>query len=327
MSDITLSAGATELPAGDKTAFVHHSEGGPLFGILLKNLGINSITLGFYRFWAKTHLRHFFWTNSEVFGDRFEYTGRGLELFIGFLFAVFIVLIPIGLVTNVFRTFLAADPEAQALIIAAVWLIFLTLAGIAQFRARRYRLSRTQWRGIRFFQTGNEWTYGLMYLLFISLRPITFGWITPVANCWLEGYRTNHTYFGSEKFRFDGDGSALYGAYALAWFLAWVTFGLSFFLYKARELAYIAEHSHLGAVGFRFEPGAGRVAALWFGNLMLLIFTLGLAGPFVQLRQARFVARHLEIIDAPDFAAIDQAPAGMPTIGEGLAEAIDLDGF
>ena len=78
--------------------YVHHGAVGEVFLIFFRNLALNVLTFGFYRFWARTRLRHYFWSQSEMFGDRFEYDGRGLELFLGFLFIAFIVLLPIGVV-------------------------------------------------------------------------------------------------------------------------------------------------------------------------------------------------------------------------------------
>ena len=55
--------------------------------IALSNSLLGLVTLGIYRFWAKTRLRRYLWSHVSMEGDRFEYTGRGIELFIGFLIA------------------------------------------------------------------------------------------------------------------------------------------------------------------------------------------------------------------------------------------------
>src|SRR6266849_9531866 len=49
------------------------------------------ITVGFYRFWLATDIRRHLWSHTAVDGDAAEYTGRGKELLIGFLFALAIV--------------------------------------------------------------------------------------------------------------------------------------------------------------------------------------------------------------------------------------------
>ena len=63
----------------------HHGEVFDLFGIYMVNLLLTIVTLGIYRFWAKTRIRRYLWSHTEFLGDRFEYTGTGKELLIGFL--------------------------------------------------------------------------------------------------------------------------------------------------------------------------------------------------------------------------------------------------
>src|SRR5437763_2105840 len=50
------------------------------------------VTAGFYRFWLATDIRRHLWSNTTLDDDAFEYTGRGRELFIGFLFALAIII-------------------------------------------------------------------------------------------------------------------------------------------------------------------------------------------------------------------------------------------
>src|SRR5215203_5178412 len=53
-------------------------------------------TFGFYRFWLITKLRRHLWSNTQVAGEAFEYTGTAKELLIGFLVAL-AVLVPLYL--------------------------------------------------------------------------------------------------------------------------------------------------------------------------------------------------------------------------------------
>src|SRR5437764_147506 len=49
------------------------------------------VTVGFYRFWLTTDIRRHLWSDTAVDDDAFEYTGRGKELLVGFLFALAII--------------------------------------------------------------------------------------------------------------------------------------------------------------------------------------------------------------------------------------------
>jgi uncharacterized membrane protein YjgN (DUF898 family) len=235
--------------------------------------------------------------------------------------------LPIGFTFNLLSTVALADLAAQAWIILAFYVIIMFLYGLAVYRARRYRLSRTRWRGIRLFQTGSAGKYALMYMLFAVLKPASLGWVTPIANTWLERYRLTNTHFGDRRFAFAGTAGDLYGAFAVGWLFALLTLGFGYFHYKARELAYFACHTRCDGVGFRFDPTGWQLFRFWYVNMVLLVATLGLAYPFVQLRQARFVARHLAIIGQPKFEQIRRLPVDSPVIGEGLADAVDIDGI
>src|SRR6476620_3567446 len=69
------------------------------------------VTIGFYRFWLATDMRRHLWSHTVVENDGAEYTGRGMELLIGFLIAM-AILIPIyvayfaaGIVAEQVKTF------------------------------------------------------------------------------------------------------------------------------------------------------------------------------------------------------------------------------
>ena len=48
-----------------------------LFGIAFRNLVLTIVTLSIYRFWAKTRIRRYLWSQVTVASDRLEYTGTG----------------------------------------------------------------------------------------------------------------------------------------------------------------------------------------------------------------------------------------------------------
>ena len=115
------------------------------------------VTLGFYRFWLATDMRRHLWSNTEVDGDAAEYTGRGKELLIGFLVAL-AILVPIYL--GYFLIGLEAE-RLQAFASIPLVAFFYLFAQFAIYRARRYRLTRTVWRGVRFWMSGSGWIYAL----------------------------------------------------------------------------------------------------------------------------------------------------------------------
>ena len=87
------------------------------------------------------------------------------------------------------------------------------------FRARRYQLSRTLWRGIRGGLEGSAVTYSLTYFGALLARSMTFGWSTPVMNLNLQEQIIGGMRFGDLPFSFKGRAGPLYPTFALCWFL------------------------------------------------------------------------------------------------------------
>ncbi len=160
------------------------------------------VTLGFYRFWLTTDMRRHLWSHTVVEGDSFEYTGRAKELLIGFLIAL-AILIPIYLIY--FLIGLEAE-RAQAFASVPLVLFMYLFGQFAIYRARRYRLSRSIWRGVRFWMTGSGWTYALRAFLWGILTAVTLGLALPWRDAALERYKMRHSHYGSVPGSFEGKG-------------------------------------------------------------------------------------------------------------------------
>jgi uncharacterized membrane protein YjgN (DUF898 family) len=99
---------------------------------------------------------------------------------------------------------------------------FVVLAGFGQYaayRARRYRLTRTVWRGLRFHQIGSAMRYALRAMTWWGIVAVTFGLAYPWATANLERYKMRNTYYGDLGGRFAGAGWRLFGRGILMWAL------------------------------------------------------------------------------------------------------------
>jgi uncharacterized membrane protein YjgN (DUF898 family) len=163
-------------------------------------------TLGIYRFWLATDQRRFLWANTEIAGDAIEYTGTARELLIGFLIAI-AVLLPIYA-----GFFLAAmDLGFIGRMSGVLAFILLALFGhFAIYRARRYRLTRTVFRGVRLHQTGSAWLYAVYSMGWLAVTLLTAGLAYPWAQATLERYKLRHTFYGDTPGRFAGSGTGLF---------------------------------------------------------------------------------------------------------------------
>lgn len=190
---------------------------GPLFWLAVKTALLTAITLGIYRFWAKTRIRKYIWSSVEGDGDGFEYTGTGIEKMLGFLVAIVVVAILLGAIQAILLVAgLGLAPEwalgqwqlASYLASATA----LPLIYFALYRARRYRLSRTRWRGVRFGAEKAAWGYAVRAVGYLILTVATAGILLPLSTFRLEKYMTDRTWYGDAKFEQNGKWTGLYPA-------------------------------------------------------------------------------------------------------------------
>jgi uncharacterized membrane protein YjgN (DUF898 family) len=343
------------------------------------NLFLNIITLTFYRFWAKTNVRQHIWSCIHINGEPLEYTGTGKEKFLGFLMVFGCVLLPYIIVTSILTVYLGPQSPILSLIQGVFILFIYVFWGFAIYRARKYQLSRTNWRGIRGALVGSAMTYSLLYFGNILAKGMSLGWATPVMNTVLQEQITNDMRFGDAAFKFKGRAGALYPTYALCWFLTFgafiaaimiaagsaaamgnfkdiftnvenpetakaigiailVAFALYLVLalliipmlwaiYIAKEMRTFANYTRFDGAPFTLNATAWSVIRLTVVNLLLLVFTLGIAWPFINQRLVRFMADRLTLEGKVDIDRIRQSQAALLTRGEGLADAFDVGGL
>ncbi len=356
-----------------KIAF-HHQEG--LLGLTIINFLLSIVTLGIYSFWGKTAIRQHIWSSIHINDEPLEYTGTGWELFLGAVIVGLLILVPLALL-QIFASFLfTASSTVGVVVQIAVSVFVLFLVGIGTYRARRYRLSRSVWRGIRGSLAGSPVRFGASFLLRYAMLVPTLGWAYPWLRVGLNRHITNDMRFGQHPFHFRGSAAPLYLPFATVWIggavlfaviggLSWGTVdlellfgdgdndpfqsqrqgliilgivliglpivfvisGLLWVVYKAAELRYFADCTTFGDLQFRLDATVWSLITLTLGNILIMLFTLGIGRPFVQRRLIRYVVARLETDGTVDIAAIQQSQQQLDRSGEGLAEAFDIDGF
>jgi uncharacterized membrane protein YjgN (DUF898 family) len=98
-------------------------------------------------------------------------------------------------------------------------------------------------------------------------------------------------------------------------------------VYTAKELRTFATYTRFDGVPFTMNATAGSVIRLTIVNLFLIIFTLGIAWPFVQQRLVKFAVDRLKLEGLVDIDRIRQSQVKMDSRGEGLADAFDVGGL
>jgi len=379
-----MNEAATESTFAGEPIRIEYVPRNGLLRLAFVNFLLGIVTLSVYRFWAKTNVRRHIWSCVHINGEPLEYTGRGMELFKGALIVFAIFGLPFVVIFSAISLVYGPQHPALAGLQMLLLLTIGVLWGAAVYRARRYQLSRTLWRGIRGTLRGSSMTYSLMYFGALLARAFTFGWSTPVMNLNLQQQIIGDMRFGSMPFKFKGRVGPLYASYALCWFLTlaalvavfagigWAVYALfggelekifakigdgqnkpdetalgllflvpialayllTFILYPiiwsfytARELRLFADYTTADRAQFRLDATAWSLIKLAVGNLLLLIFTLGIARPFVQQRLVRFLCDRMTVEGAIDIDRIAQSTDPLDKTGEGLADALDVGGF
>ncbi len=282
---------------------------GQLFRLALVTSVLTVLTLGLYRFWMKTRLRRYYWSAIRPGGQALEYVGEPLEKLLGFLIAVVFLAFYIGIV-NLILMFLSF-----ALLNNSFWAYGVSLIGLipiifyARYRARRYILARTRWRGVRFGMEQGAWGYAWRAMLHWLVTIISGGLLWPRMTFWLEKYRADRTVFGSERFTQGGRWQMLYRPFlpmlsGLIIVLAggivgaesgpltgvpivvlgalFVIYGLAH--YKAHSFRLLSNTKRLGMIGFHAAPRPWRVLRIYllgytlvFIGMAVLALALGVA--------------------------------------------------
>jgi uncharacterized membrane protein YjgN (DUF898 family) len=235
MSEQTAAAPS----AGAETiTFRQTGTAGGITPTVLLNAVLNILTLSLWRFWGRTKVRRYLWSTTEINGEGCEYTGTGWEMFRAFLVVMFAIFLPIY--AALIAGQLLLPPKVFLIIFGIAYIpliiFFVWLLGLAMWLARRYRLSRTRWRGVRFGMAGSPNGFSWALLGYAFLSAVTLGWYSPAADMRLFRRLWRETYFGDRAFTIThpdkGLAGPLYPTFALAWFgmlLGYVVyFGLLF---------------------------------------------------------------------------------------------------
>jgi len=337
--------------------------------IAFTNLLLIIVTLGVYRFWATTRTRHYLWSRTIFIDERLEWTGKGLELFIGFLLVVLLLGVPfIGLQFAVQALLIRGHETSGFLVGLVAFGLLFYLGGVARLRALRYRLSRTWWHGIRGGSDERGWSYGVHYCWRTALGMALAYLGTPWAMMSLWNMRWNRMSFGSQRFTANGRWQAIFRRFLLFYLLpillgliaiatagtfggflapgiivqsslppvlrilayfviflgAYALIGIIALTYYAAFLREAIGALKLGELEFAFDATLDDWLGLIFGDVALVVCTLGFGAVFLSYRHWKFFIDHLEASGEVSLSMLTQSTTRELGHGEGLLDAFDI---
>jgi uncharacterized membrane protein YjgN (DUF898 family) len=301
-----------------------HGTGGELFGIIIVNWLLTVITLGFYYPWAKAKQLSYMFGATSLNNDRFAFHGTGKEMFKGFIKAliIFVVLYGILIVSVVFHMEILGG--------AIFYIGFLGLIPLAIHGTYKYRMSRTSWRGIRFGYRGERGQLLGLFIKGILLTVVTIG----IYGSWfamnLRNYIFSNIKFGNIEFKSNARGSSYFVLILKGYFLSFITLGIYSFWWMSEIFAFYVNNisMHKDDREIRLKSTATGVGflGLILGNLLIIVFTLGLGFAWTQVRTMNFIANNIELEGNIDLDSISQTEEEFTdATGEDVSDFLDLD--
>jgi uncharacterized membrane protein YjgN (DUF898 family) len=229
------------------------------------------VTAGVYRFWAKAAVRQFLWGHLEIDKEPLEYTGNGLELFRSFLIVVSL-LAPLFLIASI-APFILSDGDGSLWEVGLFGLVWVVLMPLGAFQARRYRLSRTLWRGVRGAQGGSAMRYLWITFSGYILLVLTAGFSFGNLRARQIRYLNNNVWMGDQRMQCDLPTGRLTWLWIGCYLLLPFTLGISYIAYRTIEARRTVAHVRIADLGFKSELPTTMVVAY----IALFAISMGLA--------------------------------------------------
>jgi len=319
--------------------------------IALTNLLLTIVTLGIYRFWAQARVRRYLWSRTTIIDDQLQWTGTGGEMFIGFLMVIGVLIASVAAIFGI--AFVVGEWFLFVGLFAFYIFIFWAL-NFAQFRALRYRLSRTYWRGIRGGSDDNGVTYGWYAFGRFLAVGLTGGIMTPWALVENWNDRMNAMSFGPHRLESSVTTEGLYvrwfaviGAYIVGLFgfaligervggelgigVGVIAFAGAIVVvltaFWALFFRKVAAGFEMGGLAAGFEVSTADWLKFYAKIIGLTIITLGFGALMWRFWRWEFVMDRLALYGEIDLDQLTQSNTAAPKDAEGFADAFDIGAF
>jgi uncharacterized membrane protein YjgN (DUF898 family) len=373
---IGADLGESDTVANYKISF--RGNGKTFFKIWIANLFLTICTLGIYYPWGRANTKKYLYSSTYLGDYSFEFHGTGKQMFFGLIKFLTISAL-MFLIFSAVYTYLVPEDKSffehlsiEKLILEEFYFIFLTLILYAPTLAlfthgsRRYKMSKTSYRGVRFGYRGNKKSLILLFLKGMAFSFATLGIYYPWYINKVRQYIYGNTRFGNIESNFNGKGfsyavlllvNGLFIILTVSLILSVFVFNLDFnflyyiisvavisfygicyFLFRKKLFNFFWKNLSFGRdekfLKIRTKVTVNKLLDLILINSLILIFTLGLGYPFAKVRSMRFIADNLELYGNLDLDNVTQtekiysdATGEVETDMDDSADFFDLDIF
>lgn len=299
-------------------------KGFELFKIQLVNFLLQIVTLGLYYPWAKANTLQYLYSHTTLQDHPFAFTGTGKQMFKGFIKALLILAVILGVffsVTILLNQFWG---------LGTLYFLLFLLMPLAIHGSYRYRMANTRWKGIRFGYIGDRKELIKLFFSGILLTIITFGIYGPWFYMKLRTYIIENVRMGDAYFTYSGKGGEFLIMNLVGYLLTIFTLGIYFFWWQRDVFRFFINNTRMyrndQQVTFTATATAGDFFKLIIGNLLLVFFTLGLGIPWAITRSLKFVADNIAMEGNIALDELEQQQEEFTdAAGEDMADLFDFD--
>jgi uncharacterized membrane protein YjgN (DUF898 family) len=281
----------------------YHGSLGKIYGIWLSNLLLTIVTLGIYAFWGRKRMRQYLASQVTLNGDPMEYQGTVAEhvigtikylVAIGLLYWVNLQIFPQEIKEISAQPTLSTKEFIGSIVLN---LVYIYIVSIFIFTSRCYRINRVTWRGVYHRLDGNMWRYASLRLYALLGKFFTLGLLAPRLDTKWASWTYSRLSFGNHTAHLlpYSPSKQLRRTNLFTILLALPTLFASRLWYHA---AFYREFlGHITVAGVLVDSSritGSRLASLIFGNVVLQVFTLGLAQPIVINRSLRWLTENIK---------------------------------
>lgn len=336
--------------------FEFYGDAREYFKIWIVNIFLTIITLSIYAPWAKVRRLRYFYGNTELAGQVFDFTAIPTRILVGRAIAM-VLFVGVSFVAEV-------SPEYY-------WLAMLLLFAVMPWLLRstmRFRARNTKFGNSRFYFSATLGETYAMALKGALATMLSFGLLYPLALYWFKSYQINHLHIGDLQMELKSKIGDFYAAVLLPYFImigvvfvvgiavgiiggalggatggaSGETIGQGLFaviglmyvvmlgLFVPLTQGYLFKTTwqkvELGNSLITSELNPWTFAWIKFTNYLAMICTLGLLRPWAEVRLYRYQADTMNVVlrDNPD-DLLNMAQEDSHSIGEEMSDVFDLD--
>lgn len=328
--------------------------------IWIVNLALSIVTLGIFSAWAKVRSKRYFYGNTYIGDHNFDYHGSPLRILVGRLIA-FAILLAYGLSAAFLKWFVFVI--AIALFFATPWLVNASLrfnARNSSYRNIRFDFTGTYadafgvyflWPLLVGFTLGttiplarrarvqyniNNHTFGgryfdaqlpgrSMYAIYLSALGVLIGFAAAVGFLVFIAYSVatarDASLTSTLAYLNKPIVSMIFLVVYLGVFLCMTT-------YVQTKVLNLALNNTSLSTRYKFDAtlSPAKMIDLVFGNLFMMIVTLGLFYPWARVRTVEYIMENIAVTGGADIEGFtSDLVLGQGAIGEEVANFFDVD--